>query len=122
MPANDPSQPPSVEEATRRVLDGFGCPSPDDDDGNETWCGGCVNAVQALIASVRAEASGNAPKSLESSPPALRALLDSALELTGVKVGQQEEFERRWALVLAAAIAQGHAEARQHNKEAGQCS
>lgn len=31
----------------------------------------------------------------------LRRLLDSALELTGVKVGQQEEFERRWAAVLA---------------------
>ena len=31
----------------------------------------------------------------------LRQLLDSALELTGVKVGHQEEFERRWAAVLA---------------------
>lgn len=43
-----------VREAREKVLDGFGCPSPQDSDGNDTWCGGCSNAVRELIAAAEA--------------------------------------------------------------------
>lgn len=50
-PTRDAEQ--AVREAMAKVLDGFGCPSPSDSDGNETWCGGCKNAVIDLITAVR---------------------------------------------------------------------